>query len=245
VSVGWTTALLDTPEDRAEVAERFWLGVTGTRLSPRRGSREEFATLLPERGDPYLTMQRVVRPVPGSLHLDLHTDDVPSLAARARALGAATAHDERRWLRCASPGGFPFCLVAHPARHRPPPQPWPGGASIVDQVCLDIPPGVYDAECAFWADLSGWEHTTGDVQDEFTRLVRPEGMPLAFLLQRLDDEAPAVSAHLDLAADDREAEIARHERLAARVVRRTEGWTVMEDPTGRRYCITGRRPGDV
>lgn len=245
MSVSWVTAMLDTPDAAAERSERFWLEVTGTRLSPRRGPRHEFATLLPAEGDPYLKVQRVGRPVPGGLHLDLHTDDVRGTAERVQRLGGTTHHDVLGFVVCGSPSGLSFCLVAHPGRRRPPPQRWPGGASTVDQVCLDVPPSAYDAECRFWADLTGWSLTDEGRHDEFRRLVRPDGIPLAFLLQRLDDEAPSTSAHLDLAADDREAETARHEDLGARVVRRTDGWTVLEDPTGRAYCITARRPGDV
>jgi hypothetical protein len=244
-SVRWMTAMLDTPPEDAVAAERFWLDVTGTRLSARRGPRSEFATLVPVEGDAYLKTQVVPQAVPGGLHLDLHTDDLIALLTRAVALGATVGDRQPDYVVLRSPGGLGLCLVEHAGSRRPPPQQWPAGRSIVDQVCLDIPPSSYDAECAFWRDLTGWEHYAGEHHDEFTRLRRPEGMPLAVLLQRLDDDAPTVSAHLDLAADDREAETARHEALGARVLRRTEHWTVLADPAGRTYCITVRRPGDV
>ena len=73
--------------------------------------------------------------------------------------------------------------------------------------------------------------------------MRPPELPLAFLLQRLGDEQPTATAHLDLSCDDRDAETARQQALGADVVRRTHGWTVMRDPAGRRYCNTGRRAG--
>ena len=115
---------------------------------------------------------------------------------------------------------------------------------MADQICLDIPPGRWDTECAFWASLTGWQRTH-DPSREFGRLVRPSGIPYAFLLQRLDDERAAVGIHLDLACDDRESECVRQQSLGADLVRRTDGWTVMRDPTGRTYCTTGRAPGDV
>ncbi len=71
-------------------------------------------------------------------------------------------------------------------------------------------------------------------------LARPEGMPLRLLLQRLGDERPGVSAHLDLACDDRDAEAARHLALGAEHVRRTDWWTTLRDPAGRDYCLTRR-----
>jgi hypothetical protein len=64
------------------------------------------------------------------------------------------------------------------------------------------------------------------------------------LLQRLDDEQEAVTAHLDWSASDPEAEVAAHVAAGAEVQRRFQGWTVLRDPAGLPYCITHRRPGD-
>ncbi|QWZ08402.1 VOC family protein [Nocardioides panacis] len=186
----------------------------------------------------------MVDPVPGGLHLDLHTEDVPGLAARVDALGGSTSPHALGYVVCGSPGGLTFCLVGHPGGRRPPPQAWPGGRSLVDQVCLDVPPTRYDAECAFWSDLTGWPLTATGGR-EFRRLGRPAGIPLAVLIQRLDDEQPGVTAHLDLACDDRDAEAARHQALGAVLVRRCDGWTVLRDPAGRTYCATRRAPGEV
>jgi len=242
MSVPWVTAFLDSPPETAAASEVFWTALTGATMSTRRGASAEFATLLPEEGDAYLRVQEVVRSAPGALHLDLHTHDVPALAARAEDLGATTSYPEDGLVVCGSPGGFSFCVVGEPGRRRPPPQRWEGGRSIVDQVCLDIPPSRWESECRFWAALTGWERVDAG---EFDRLVRPPGVPLAFLLQRLDEEQPSVTAHLDLACDDRDAESARQQALGAQQVRRTDGWTVMRDPAGRVYCNTARKPGDV
>lgn len=246
-TVTWVTAMLDSPPETAEAAEQFWCGVTGSRLSSSRGPRLEFATMLPDDGDAFLKVQRVVQSSPGGLHLDLSTDDVRGLAARAESLGATTSYHVLGYVVCGSPHGMSFCIVGHAGHRRPGPVEWPGGRSIVDQVCLDIPPEAYDDECEFWAELTGWRRYD-EGGSEFDRLERPDGIPLAFLLQRLDRPGPAqqtVTGHLDLACDDRDAETARHEALGAEVLRRTTGWTVLRDPAGRSYCITGRRPGDV
>jgi hypothetical protein len=112
---------------------------------------------------------------------------------------------------------------------------------MVDQICIDIPPEIYDDECAFWSDLTGWEvFETGS--PEFRRLRTPSDQPLAVLLQRLDSSDGAVRAHMDLSADDRDAETRRHEALGARVAAVHEGWTVMRPPAGPVYCITRRVP---
>lgn len=241
--VRWVTAFLDSPAESAEVSETFWSRVTGTLVSPRRGARDEFATLVPPDGDAYLKTQRVEQSVPGALHLDLHTDDVSALSLRAQELGATTSHLELGYVVCGSPGGLTFCIVDHPGGRRPSAPVWPGGRSAVDQVCLDIPPGAYDVELAFWAALTGWAYHDVPACAEFERLRRPAGMALAFLLQRLDDEQPTVTAHLDLSSDDRDAEVARHRALGADPVRRTSAWTVLRDPAARAYCVTDRAPG--
>jgi hypothetical protein len=244
MTIGWVTAFLDSPPETARATEEFWLAVTGTRPSPRRGPRDEFATLIPAAGDPYLKVQQVGQSVPGGMHLDLHTEDVRALAERVDELGGRTSHHVLGYVICGSPGGLTFCLVGHPGRRRPPSQDWPGGRSAVDQVCLDIPPSRYEEECTFWQQLTGWDRASASGR-EFRRLARPPGVPLAFLLQRLDDEQPTVTAHLDLACDDRDAETSRQQALGAEQVRRTDGFTVMRDPAGRAYCNTGRAPGAV
>lgn len=239
-SIRWMTAFLDTETDRASSAEAFWEAVTGYSLSGRRGRDDEFATLVPSEGDPHLKVQRVRQSSPGGLHLDLHTDDVAGLADRAESLGASASYQEEGYVVCGSPGGMTFCLVDHPASERTAPTPWPGGASLVDQVCLDIPPSMWERECRFWSELTGWEVSDHDPADEFARLQRDEAITLQILLQRLDDEASVVVGHLDICSDDLDAEVRRHQDLGAMVVGQYEWWTVLRDPSGRAYCITAR-----
>lgn len=218
----WITAFLDVPASRHAVSQRFWAGVTGSTLSPARGQDGEFATFLPPDGDPYLRSQRV-RSGPAGVHLDLHLGDRDLEVSR-------------------SPGGLPFCLNEGDAGVRPLPRIWAGGqASLVDQVCLDIPPAAYDEECAFWAETTGWELAPTSAP-YMRQLVRPDGMPLRILLQRLDDGDGPVRAHLDLATTDRAAETDRHRELGARVESTRNRWTVLRDPAGALYCITDRDP---
>ena len=176
---------------------------------------------------------------PARAHLDLHVTDPRTAADRAAGLGATEVAD-RGYVVMTSPAGVPFCFVDHPASRPAPPATWPGGRSAVDQVCVDAPPSVFEAELAFWEALTGWSRTRTD-SPEFERL-DGEGMPLRMLLQRLDDDGPA-GIHLDLAADDRAAETERHVALGATVERATDrGFTVLVDPAGRRYCVTDRTP---
>ncbi|WP_045875617.1 VOC family protein [Pseudofrankia sp. DC12] len=219
---GWLTAFLDFPAADFERGVAFWRAVTATTLSAVRGDGGEFATLLPADGDAFLRVQRL-GDGPARVHLDVHRADA-EFQART------------------SPGGFVFCEVRDGESVRPGPVGWPGGhASLVDQVCLDIPADRYDEERAFWAELTGWELRAGS-RPEFRYLDRPAGIPLRLLLQRLDEPTGSVRAHLDLAATDRAAETRRHVELGATVVARLGRWTALRDPVGLSYCITDRDP---
>lgn len=227
-------AFLDRPRERFEEAAEFWTAVTGTRLSPRRGDDGEFATLVPESGDACVKLQAVGDG--GGAHLDLEVDDVRAAVAGAEALGAAVAADHGDWAVLHSPEGRAFCLVpAQRATRRPP----IFAGTRLDQVCLDIAPGAYEKEVAFWAALTGWSLRRGALP-EFAALVMP-GAPVRILLQRLG-EGPGGSAHIDLACADIDAARARHERYGAAFVARGRHWIVMRDPAGGAYCLTGRDP---
>ena len=236
----WISAFLDLPAASFAPATRFWGEVTGYRLSEPRGEHREFGTLVPQTGDDFLRVQRV-QDGPGGLHLDLHVADPRASAEAAKHLGAGEVAD-RGYVVMRSPGGFPFCFVTEVAGVRPEPLVHDDGtASMVDQVCLDMPVAAYDEECAFWAAVTGHEHV--DVASpEFSRLVRPEGQPLQFLLQRLDEPNGRVRGHLDLAADDRTVEVRRHVLHGAALDAEGRGWTVLRDPAGAAYCVTDRNP---
>ncbi|WP_404387147.1 VOC family protein [Humibacillus xanthopallidus] len=260
IRVVWLTAFLDLPPEVHGAGSRFWSGVTGYAVSPARGDEAEFTTLLPPRGDPFVKVQRTVAvrrpdgssPDRPSIHLDVHVPTAADIALAAEAavsLGARVVHrSSHGYIVLHSPGGLTFCLVHERLRQRPAPSRWSddgGHESLVDQVCVDIPAGLFESECAFWADITGWELRTSGAHPELAHLARPDGIPLRLLLQRLgDDPRDVVTAHLDLASSDRAAETRRHERLGA-VVERVGpgvGWTVLTDPTGLRYCITDRDP---
>ncbi|MET9452103.1 VOC family protein [Streptomyces cinerochromogenes] len=236
MTIRWTYAFADRPSARLADACAFWTAATGTRLSAFRGDDGEFVTLLPEGTDPGVKLQGVTEGE-GGAHLDLCTDDVRESTALARRLGAEPVADHGDWAVLRSPGGQLFCVVPwHGEAVRPPVV----SGSRLDQVCLDIPPSRYDTESAFWAGLTGWDLRAGS-RPEFAVLRPPAGLPHRLLLQRLEEERPA-SAHLDLACADIAAVRARHEELGALVVGKGPHWTVMRDPAGGTYCLTGRDP---
>ena len=233
------TASLDVPVDRFEPECRFWEAVTATKGSPR--PEGESTTLVPDAGDAYLRMQPTITG-PGRCHLEIHTD-APALAETAVDLGGRIERQAAGAIVARSPAGLHFCVVAwHGEKRRPSPEVWAEGQrSLVDQLCIDIPPDAFDDECDFWAELTGWEHRAGG--PGFRYLPRPAGMPLRLLLQRLDDpRVTSARSHLDLACSDVAAECQRHEALGATVAYEGRVWTTLHDPAGIVYCITRRDP---
>ncbi|MCX4094862.1 VOC family protein [Nocardia sp. alder85J] len=237
--IRWTWVFLDRPADRFDAAFDFWSAVTGTRLSERRGEHGEFATLIPADGDAYLRAQAVGGP--GGAHPDFDVDDLAAARRHAHALGAVTVADHDTWSQLRSPHGQSFCLTTDDGRRIPSPVAGPGGElSRLDQLSVDIAPGVYDREVTFWAALTGWELQPA-AEPEFVRLLPPSGLPFRMLLQRLGEDRPG-GAHPDIACTDIEAVASWHEKHGARRVSRGAHWIVMNDPTGGVYCLTPRDP---
>lgn len=247
MAVRWVTGFLDFPAPVFVAAAGFWRAVTGYQLSPPRGERGQFATLLPPDGDPCWRVQSVLENT-GGVHLDLHVDDVVADAVRATQLGATVSFVEDGLQVLRSPGGLGICLSRWDGeRQVPQPVSWPSSLSIrptrsrADQVCIDIPPALYDDEVVFFGALTGFElrHST---LPEFLHVPRSAGQSIRFLLQRLTDPGERVRAHVDFACDDMKLESARHESLGAARVRTADGWTTLRDPAGLEYCITDRNP---
>lgn len=53
-------------------------------------------------------------------------------------------------------------------------------------------------------------------------------------LQRVDHDS---RVHLDIETDDIQAKVARLEKLGATVFRKLGRWTVMQAPSGQRFCV--------
>ena len=62
------------------------------------------------------------------------------------------------------------------------------------------------------------------------------------LLQKVSHDS---RVHLDIEADDVDAEAQRLERLGARKVAFVKRWWVMEAPTGHRFCVVRPQRGDL
>ncbi|MBG0852569.1 VOC family protein [Streptomyces spinoverrucosus] len=235
MTIHWTYAFIDRPAELLPAAEEFWTAVTDTRLSARRS---EFITLVPVEGTDACVKVQGVDSGRGGAHLDFAVDDVAGFTASAVRAGAEVAAEHEGWAVLRSPAGLPFCAVPwHEESVRPPVV----RGTRLDQVCVDVPPSSYDTEVAFWTELLvGWASLPGSLP-EFHVLRPPTGLPVRVLLQRLGTEQP-LSAHLDLACADIAATRAEHERLGGAFVAAGAHWTVMRDPAGGTYCLTGRDP---
>lgn len=92
-----------------------------------------------------------------------------------------------------------------------------------------------DAAARFWAAALGnpvdMDHPGS--RGNYRQLTTPPDQPM-IQLQRVDH---ASRVHLDLETDDIEAEVARLEKLGATVARKLERWTVMQAPSGQRFCV--------
>jgi len=92
-----------------------------------------------------------------------------------------------------------------------------------------------DAAARFWAAALGravdMDHPGS--RDRYRQLATLPDEPMV-QLQRVDHES---RVHLDIETDDIDAEVARLEKLGATVFRRLERWTVMQAPSGQRFCV--------
>lgn len=247
--IRWLTIFFDFPDSDFGRGVAFWRAVTGSGLSEFRGQGEQFATLLPPDGDPYLRVQRVLDG-PGGCHLDLHVDvteiSLDETASQAAELGGVIRYREAGEVMIVdSPGGFSFCFVPWDGENTVPgPSAAEDGArSRVTELCLDIPPGDFDRELAFWSELTGWTANQSE-HPELTCLNSPASLPFRLLLQRRDSAAPGdrVVAHPDFSCEDQPSVVSQHVRAGARIAREHPRWTVMTDTVNRAYCLVRVAP---
>jgi hypothetical protein len=107
---------------------------------------------------------------------------------------------------------------------------------------IDCQTGDVDQAAAFWAAALGRpvDPAHPGTRGNYRMLENPPDEPIV-QIQRVAHES---RVHLDIETDDIAAEVARLERLGARVAQRLERWTVMQAPTGQRFCVVRvQRPG--
>jgi len=95
---------------------------------------------------------------------------------------------------------------------------------------IDCPTDDLGRAADFWAAALG-SHAQAD-DDRYIKLDPQGGLHVE--VQAVEHPA---RVHLDIEADDIEAEVARLERLGATRVANVKTWVVMEAPTGHRFCV--------
>ena len=99
-----------------------------------------------------------------------------------------------------------------------------------------------DAAARFWAEALGRavDPDHPGTRGNYRMLATPPDEPIV-QLQRVDHES---RVHIDIETDDIPAEVARLEKLGARVAERLPRWVVMQAPMGQRFCVVRvQRPG--
>jgi hypothetical protein len=93
----------------------------------------------------------------------------------------------------------------------------------------------------FWAAALGFE-TTPDSDDEGARVRHPDRRRPYYYFERVETPKSGKNRfHMDLRAEDMEAEVARRADLGATRLRLNDDeygtWTVMADPEGNELCV--------
>jgi predicted enzyme related to lactoylglutathione lyase len=102
--------------------------------------------------------------------------------------------------------------------------------SRLASLVIDCETDDLDGAAAFWAAALGAEAMPAEAN--YVALTPQGGLTVE--VQAVDHPS---RVHLDIASDDIPAEVARLERLGARRVAEIRDWTVMEAPTGHRFCV--------
>jgi predicted enzyme related to lactoylglutathione lyase len=99
-----------------------------------------------------------------------------------------------------------------------------------------------DKAAAFWAAALGRPVEPADPGDEKYRALRSATTEPIVMVQIVDHPG---RIHLDIEADDIEAEVARLEALGAKRVEKFPRWIVLEAPTGQRFCVVNPQRGPL
>lgn len=111
--------------------------------------------------------------------------------------------------------------------------------SRLSTVIIDCKDADIEAAGRFWSEALGRPLLPPDDDLNYRTLEDRAGQPFV-LVQRVEHES---RVHLDIEADDVDAEVARLEALGARRIEKIKTWWVMEAPTGQRFCVVRPQRG--
>ena len=107
---------------------------------------------------------------------------------------------------------------------------------------IDCKVGDVDAAAEFWSKALGRAVKPADPGDALYRELAADPAEPMVLVQKVDHDS---RIHLDIEADDLDAEAARLEALGAKRIAFVKRWWVMEAPTGQRFCIVNPQRGPI
>jgi predicted enzyme related to lactoylglutathione lyase len=110
-------------------------------------------------------------------------------------------------------------------------------------VLIDCAEADFERGLEFWSRALGKEilEADGPRYRALRGRVGGEGGPF-IVMQRVSERERAI--HLDIETDDVGAEVARLEKLGARVKARIQRHVVMEAPSGHAFCVVPEHRGD-
>ena len=108
-----------------------------------------------------------------------------------------------------------------------------GHQSRLGGIVIDCNSDDFERDVKFWADALGLDARREGEDPRYFDLVGESG-GVDVLIQKVDHPS---RVHLDITADNREVEVARLEGLGARRLADIRDWTVMEAPSGHRFCV--------
>jgi predicted enzyme related to lactoylglutathione lyase len=92
-----------------------------------------------------------------------------------------------------------------------------------------------DSAADFWSQALGYRPKSSTDPDDENYVVLDTGPnELQIELQKVDHPS---RVHIDIEADDIEAEVCRLEKLGAKRIQQVSTWWIMEAPTGHRFCV--------
>ncbi len=108
---------------------------------------------------------------------------------------------------------------------------------VIDSQVDDIGPAA-----DFWGAALGYQpvHSDEEWASKYVHLAAPEN-GAGVLVQKVDHPS---RVHLDIETDNIEAEVKRLQSLGATIVQVMARWTVMEAPTGHRFCVVNPQRAD-
>ncbi|MFP2956798.1 VOC family protein [Myxococcus sp. 1LA] len=107
---------------------------------------------------------------------------------------------------------------------------------------IDCETGDADASATFWSQALGL--TVGERETEGGVTYVGLSSPREALQVAVQKVTHPSRVHLDIEADDQDAEAARLESLGAKRIGWVKRWWVMEAPTGHRFCIVKMKNPD-